>query len=260
MPKRAGVPNYNNDIFIDIVTRLLPTGAEDWKEVAQLYQVRTKEAEGRDSDDMKRHWVEKLCFKYKKPTGKAGDISNDRILRCQKIQRQIQEKTQSKLYGADEDESEESNSEDSDADVNEATANEEATPSAVTQAATTVVPVVPIIALPAAATTPTVGHDAQATSGVDEGICEQMKKGKTKNSGASQRYSIGKSISEMTAALAARPAQMAQPGLSNESLILFMQQSQQQFLAQQQQQNQQFLMFMEAMKESKKRRRDELED
>ena len=77
--------------------------------------------------------------------------------------------------------------------------------------------------------------------------------------GASQRFSIGKSISEMTAALAARPAAVAQNGLSNEALLLFMQQSQQQYLAQQQQQNQQFMLFMEAMKESKKRRRDEEE-
>lgn len=269
MPKRPGIPNYNNEVFVEIVARLLPTGSEDWKQVAQLYQVRAKKNEGRDPDDLKRHWVEKLCFKYKKPTGKAGDPSSDRILRCQKIQRQIQERTQSMLYGAGSDESEDSDDEDEDLDGDVEVLDQAATaiasaaprvdPSARRDPAATAIPsTVPLT--PAGAAD---GADPVAPIGDDEAWdpnpIQTKRKAKTKNSGASQRFSIGKSISEMTAALAARPAPVARNGLSNEALLLFMQQSQQQFLAQQQQQNQQFMLFMEAMKESKKRRRDEEE-
>lgn len=94
------------------------------------------------------------------------------------------------------------------------------------QAATAIPSTVPLT--PAAAAD---GADPVATIGDDEewdpNPIQTKRKAKTKNSGASQRFSIVKSISEMTAALAARPAPVAQNGLSNEALLLFMQQSRQ---------------------------------
>ena len=34
----VGIPNYKNDILIDIVERLLPQSLEAWREVADVYQ------------------------------------------------------------------------------------------------------------------------------------------------------------------------------------------------------------------------------
>lgn len=90
MPRRNGAPNYRTDLLIGIVESLKPKGAEGWKRVAVLYQQDSGEAMLRDGDDIKRHWIEKLCYKFKKPTGKTGQIESDRIFRCQTIQREIQ--------------------------------------------------------------------------------------------------------------------------------------------------------------------------
>ncbi len=42
---------------------------------------------------MKRYWIEKCCFKFKKPTGAVGDPKRDMILRCQWIQQRIHDKS-----------------------------------------------------------------------------------------------------------------------------------------------------------------------
>ena len=39
----GGVPNYKNDILIDIVERHLPRGLEAWREVAAVYHLESNE-------------------------------------------------------------------------------------------------------------------------------------------------------------------------------------------------------------------------
>lgn len=159
------------------------------------------------------------------------------------------------LYGAGSDESEDSDDEEEDLDGDDdvfdqaAAAIASATPRVDPSARLD--PAAPAIPSTVPLTPAGTAGDADVFAPIgDEGACDpnlaQVKwKAKRKNSGASQRFSIGKSISEMTAALAARPARapVAQNGLSNEALLLFMQQKQQQLLAQQQQQNQQFVLL-----------------
>ncbi len=41
--RAGGVPNYKNDILIDIVERYLPQGLEAWRDVALAYQRETFE-------------------------------------------------------------------------------------------------------------------------------------------------------------------------------------------------------------------------
>jgi hypothetical protein len=101
MPRAKGKANYKTDALIQVVEELLPNGAQGWTEVARLYQVRTGELSVREYDDMKQHWIEKCCNKFKKPTGNPDDPKRDMILRCQCIQERIHEKSSSLVFGGD---------------------------------------------------------------------------------------------------------------------------------------------------------------
>jgi len=95
---RGKQKNYQIDLLISIIEQKLPNGKLAWEEVAALYKVQSQDTELRDPDNIKRYWHEILCNKFQKPTGRAGD-SKDRILRCQKIERKILRKSQSKSFG-----------------------------------------------------------------------------------------------------------------------------------------------------------------
>jgi hypothetical protein len=57
------------EALIQVVEELLPNGAQGWEEVAALYQARHGEMIFRDHDDVRWHWIEKCCNKFKKLTG-----------------------------------------------------------------------------------------------------------------------------------------------------------------------------------------------
>jgi hypothetical protein len=54
-----------------------------------------------DHGDVKRHWVDKCCNKFKKLTGIPGDPKRDMILRCQRIQEWLLKKSAFCIMGAD---------------------------------------------------------------------------------------------------------------------------------------------------------------
>ena len=56
---------------------------------------------------MKRHWNEKMCNKFMKPTGSTGG-ARDFILRCQKVQALIDKKCESSLMGGHSEDDDES--------------------------------------------------------------------------------------------------------------------------------------------------------
>jgi hypothetical protein len=93
MPRAKGKVNYKVATLIEVVEEKLPNGAPGWREVAALYQNRSRELILRDYEDVKRHWVEKCCNSFKNPTGDPGDPKRDMILKCQKIQGKIMAKT-----------------------------------------------------------------------------------------------------------------------------------------------------------------------
>jgi hypothetical protein len=101
MPRAKGKVNYKADLLIQVVEEKLPAGAIGWQEVAALYQFRSGELALRDHEDVKRHWVEKCCNKYKKPTGTPGDPKRDMILRCQRIHQKILNRNAAAVMGAD---------------------------------------------------------------------------------------------------------------------------------------------------------------
>ena len=88
--KRAGTPNYKNEVLLSLIDHYLPAGAEQWKIIAIKYQELSKEAALRDHDDIKRHFNDKLCRKNQRQTGinnKSGPLPF--VARAQEIQRKI---------------------------------------------------------------------------------------------------------------------------------------------------------------------------
>jgi hypothetical protein len=83
MPRSKGKVNYKVDMLIMVVEEMLPNVAQAWQEIAVLYQSRSGEMVLRDPNDVKRHWVDKCCNKFKKPSGTPGNPKKDMILRCQ---------------------------------------------------------------------------------------------------------------------------------------------------------------------------------
>jgi hypothetical protein len=101
IPRSKGKANYKVDVLILVVEEKLPNGAQAWQEVAAIYQAWSGEMLLQDHNDIKRHWVDKCCNKFKKPTGTPGDPKRDMILRCQRIHKWILKKSSSCIMGAD---------------------------------------------------------------------------------------------------------------------------------------------------------------
>jgi hypothetical protein len=103
MRRGKGKANYKVDTVVMVVEELLPNGAQHWGEVAALYQSCSGELILQDHDDVKQYWIEKCCNKFKEPTGTPGDPKRDMILRCQRIQEQIHNKTALVIMGVQSD-------------------------------------------------------------------------------------------------------------------------------------------------------------
>lgn len=203
MAKKTGVKNYRNDILIDMIESIKPSGAEAWKQVAVLYQNATNEAELRDSDDIKRHWTQKLCNGFR-PTGRSGS-DKDRILRCLNIQHKIMDASAASMYGFEEGTS---GSED-DHDEGDSAADEEDLED-LTLPGPATIPITSPAASPAAnGSAPERPNAIAEPTHAATSTARNAAKGndmKTKNSGSAQRYSIAKSVDSIATALAASVA------------------------------------------------------
>ena len=51
------MPNYKNEVLINLVEAVLPTGAMMWVIVADRYQVASGEVSVREGQDIKRHFT-----------------------------------------------------------------------------------------------------------------------------------------------------------------------------------------------------------
>ena len=100
MPHVTGSKNYKKHALSRVVDEVLPTGPYAWQQVANLYKEQSGENTLRDPLDVKRHWTEKLCFKFKKPTSNGGP-AHDFILRCQRVHTKIMKKCKTSLMGGE---------------------------------------------------------------------------------------------------------------------------------------------------------------
>ena len=96
--RQTGAQNYKNKVLIDIVGTILPNGGIGWQAVANAYHEVSKEKTVRDPNDLRRHWIKKLCNNMNKPTGRTGE-PGDRIHRCMAIEKKIMNKTNSGMLG-----------------------------------------------------------------------------------------------------------------------------------------------------------------
>jgi hypothetical protein len=76
-----GAKNYKNEVLIRCVLDILPNDEYGWQAVALAYQEAAQEDEVRNTDDLKKHWIKKLCNGMQKPTGWQGGDTSDRIMR-----------------------------------------------------------------------------------------------------------------------------------------------------------------------------------
>jgi len=101
MPRKAGAQNNKKEVLLEVMVTFLPNqGSNSWEQVAAAYQEKSCESELRDKEDLKRHWREKCCNKFKKPTGKSG-TATEFILKCQRVQLLIHKKNELSLLGDD---------------------------------------------------------------------------------------------------------------------------------------------------------------
>jgi len=98
----GGVPNYRNDILINVVEEYLPQpqGLEGWRGVALAYQRESMEVTLRRGEDLRDNWNRKLWNRMQKPTGKPGVLS-DHIYRCIAIERRIPDEANVAILGVD---------------------------------------------------------------------------------------------------------------------------------------------------------------
>ena len=91
--RAVGVPNYKNDLLINVIEAILPDGAIQSKLVATRYKEVSGEVEERDSHDIKRHFTtnKNLCDNGRKVTGSAAPKPS--VARCQEIWRKILKKS-----------------------------------------------------------------------------------------------------------------------------------------------------------------------
>jgi len=83
-------PNYQNNILVPIIERILPDVAEAWQLVALAYKQDSGEEVLHLEDYCHKNWVKKLCSNFKKPTGATRSDKEDWIHCCIEIERHIQ--------------------------------------------------------------------------------------------------------------------------------------------------------------------------
>ena len=104
-------------MLLDVIEAILPAGAEQWKIVAQRYQIISGEVVLRDYDDIKRHFVNKLCKKNQRQTGlnnKSGPLPQ--VAKAQEIQRKILINESTMNLGGDNENDEDDDDDDDDDD------------------------------------------------------------------------------------------------------------------------------------------------
>ena len=69
---RHSTKNNKKEVLLEVVQKVPPGGTYEWEGVCSLYKERFGESNLHDKDDVKQHWVEKMCNKLNKPMGNAG--------------------------------------------------------------------------------------------------------------------------------------------------------------------------------------------
>lgn len=98
--RSAGVPNYKNELLINVIEGILPNGPALWQMVARRYQEVSGEMNIREVQDIRRHFTthKNLCDNGKKVTGSSAP--KESVARCQSIWRKILSRSAAANLGA----------------------------------------------------------------------------------------------------------------------------------------------------------------
>jgi hypothetical protein len=92
MPCKKGSVNYRNNLLIDIIEEILPSGELGWEAIAIAYQGRLNKEAQQDTADIKKHWMKNLCNGMRKLTGHTGE-NGDRVCWCIAIKKKNMQMT-----------------------------------------------------------------------------------------------------------------------------------------------------------------------
>ena len=102
-------------MLLNVIEAILPAGSEQWKTVASRYQIISGESTVRNHDDIRRHYMAKLCKDCKRQTGLNNKSAPTVIVaRAQEIQRKILTNEATMNFGGDNENDEEGDDDDDD--------------------------------------------------------------------------------------------------------------------------------------------------
>ena len=115
--RAIGVPNYKNELLINVVEAVLPNGANLWAILAKRYQEVSGEANIREPQDIRRHFQTHrgLCNNGRKVTGSSAPQLS--VARCQSIWRKILAKSAAQNAGGKDTDASDSDDTDSGSDT-----------------------------------------------------------------------------------------------------------------------------------------------
>ena len=96
---RKGKPNYKSSTLLKVIRSVLPASKAEWEEVANDYRIAANEEDERGYEDVKRHFIKKMCDSNKKVTGSSAPAAA--VLSAQTVYQQILEKEGGGDYGAE---------------------------------------------------------------------------------------------------------------------------------------------------------------
>ena len=207
--RKPGAKKYKEDLLMRIIGNLLPSGMDEWTAVADQYVLAAQESLERDPVHIKRHFTQKMCDGFKKPTGSS--VKSKNIEKAQKIYSEIMEKNNAEVFGADdgdngdddddddddEDETYDIDDEEDDEDSQDFMDDEIGGPFQITQANPTPTDPTPTPILPTVPTEPTLPTLPTVPKG-------KRKQNKTKNVKNVKRVTAGANIKTLTETLSNR--------------------------------------------------------
>ena len=65
-------PNYKSNILLEVIRGVEPASKIGWERLALEYKEKSQEGVLRDYQNIKRHFIQKMCNSNKKITGEAA--------------------------------------------------------------------------------------------------------------------------------------------------------------------------------------------
>ena len=102
--RQHGAKTYNQQTLFKLVEQYKPRNMVLWGTVAEQYRVQCGELKSRDPSALKKHFIHKMCYGMKKPTGSSG--VDDFTAKCQTLNRTLFSMEEANTFGDSDEEDE----------------------------------------------------------------------------------------------------------------------------------------------------------